>query len=85
MDLVTFDKARLKMEEKSWTCLLNLDDACLSSVIGKTFFLFLLYGEASKVSCIGPDLWRRLDEDLVDGELVIVRSTADFMDLFDRR
>ena len=50
MDLVTFDKARLKMEEKSWTCLLNRDDVCLSSEIGKTFFLFLRYGDASKVS-----------------------------------
>ena len=46
IDFVTFDKARLKMDEKSWTRLLNPDEGEVSSlVVGTTnmpFFLFLL-------------------------------------------
>ena len=96
IDFVTFDKARLKMDEKSWTRLLNPDEGEVSSlVVGTTnmpFFLFLLYGDVegrAKVSLeifSGPDLWRRLAEDLVfamDGPSE--RSAADFIDLLDRR
>ena len=46
IDFVTFDKARLKMDEKSWTRLLKPDEGEVSSLeVGTTnapFFLFLL-------------------------------------------